>query len=98
MIKANIINGLTVHMGNQLKDQAALESSLLDYMFKDATSFMTRVVQSYLDERSIREPVMQFFKLLSVATPFLLINDFRLAKATNSPQRMEILKVILSKI
>ena len=98
MIKANIVHGLSANMGNQLKDQADLESSNLDYLFKDAVSFMTKVVQSYLDERSVREPVMQFFKLLSVATPFLLINDFRLAKATNSPQRVEILKQILSKM
>lgn len=52
---------------------------------------MSKIIQSYLDERSVRDGVLEFLRLLSIVCPFLLMNDFRIAKQTNSVQRAEIL-------
>jgi hypothetical protein len=52
---------------------------MLDYLFKDAVAFLSKIVMSYLDERSIRESILQFFKLINVVAPFMIMNDFRIA-------------------
>jgi len=70
---ANKQNGL-------LKDAAGLEAGMLDYLFGDAVTFVASVVGVFIDESTGRENLMKFFKLLNVAAPFLLMNDFRIAK------------------
>lgn len=64
---------------------------MLDYLFQNATEFVSKVVQIYMDERVTRENLTQFLKLLNVAAPFLVMNDFRTAKALNMLQRIEFL-------
>lgn len=36
-----------------------------------------------MDERSTKENLLTFFKIINVVAPFLLMNDYRVAAQTN---------------
>lgn len=67
-------------MNGQLKQAATLEADILQYLFHDAVAFVSRVITVYMDESTGRENIINFLKLLNTAAPFLLLNDYRIAK------------------
>lgn len=80
VLRATITQGWANQLNGQLKEAAGLEADLLKYLFTDAVTFVAAVVGIFIDESTGRENLMNFFKLLNVAAPFLLMNDFRIAK------------------
>jgi len=80
VLRANMHQGWANKLNGQLKEAARLEADMLEYLFTDAVTFVAGVVAIFIDESTGRENLMNFFKLLNVAAPFLLMNDFRIAK------------------
>lgn len=68
-----------------------MESEMLSYIFKDASNFLQRVITVYMDESFGRDNIIKFLKLLNVAAPFLILNDYRIAKGSNALRRVELL-------
>jgi hypothetical protein len=68
----------------KIKDAAAEEANMLGYMYENLSAFVNKAVAIYLDEKQTRENIMAYFKLLNFVCPFQLINDYRLAKASNA--------------
>ena len=91
-------SGVPPLLAGKLKDLATEESEHLSYLFKDSIKFISKIISTYLDERTTRESIIAFLKILNIVCPVLLMNDFRIAKATNSLQRVEVLQNIISKI
>jgi hypothetical protein len=85
-------------LNGQLKDAARMESEMIQYLFTDATSFLSRSITIYMDERSTRENLLQFMKLLNVAAPFLIMNDFRIAKQQQQLQRVMLLEKLMKQL
>ena len=48
-----------------------------------------------MDETHGRENIMKFLKLINVAAPFLMLNDYRVAKQGNALRRVELLEHLL---
>lgn len=97
-MRANISNGVPPNIGGRLKESATSEASMLSYLFTDAVAFVSKCLQIYLDERSTRENITQFFQLLNTICPFLLMNDYRVAKQTMALQRSDCLEQIIKKL
>ena len=53
---------------------------MMSYLFVDATAYLSKVITVFMDESTGRENLINFFKLLNTAAPFLLLNDYRIAK------------------
>jgi hypothetical protein len=79
-LKANLDHGWPNQLNGQLKDAANMESDMLKYIFSNAVMFLSKVITIFIDESSGRENLMQYFKLLNTASPFLIMNDYRIAK------------------
>ena len=97
LLKANISQWPNA-MNGQLKDAATMEAGLLEYLFKNAVDFLSKTVTIFMDERSTRENLMKFFKLLNIAVPFMILNDYRIAKQTNALQRVDFLAGVIRKL
>jgi hypothetical protein len=80
VLRATMHQGWANQLNGQLKEAARLEADMLKYLFTDAVTFVAGVIGIFIDESTGRENLMNFFKLLNVAAPFLLMNDFRIAK------------------
>lgn len=80
MLKANLDSGWPNQLNGQLKDAANMESDMLKYAFSNAVLFLSKVITIFIDESSGRDNLLQFFKLLNTASPFLIMNDYRIAK------------------
>jgi hypothetical protein len=57
-----------------------METDSVRYLFADASLFLHRAITIFMDESHGKENLMRYFKLLNVATPFLILNDFRVSK------------------
>jgi len=75
-----------------LRDMALMESDLIKYLFKDAVATFKQLVTVMMDEASTREPIGRVLLKMNKSMPFLLLNDYRVSHATNSLQRLEVLK------
>ena len=80
VLKANLSMGWPNVMNGQLKNAAKYENELLSYLFKDTTKFLSSLLTIYMDYMTTRESLLKFFKLLNIACPFMLLNDYRVAK------------------
>jgi len=80
ILKANLDEGWPNELNAQLKDAANMESDMLKYIFSNAVVFLSKVITIFIDESTGRDNIMKFFRLLSTASPFLLMNDYRIAK------------------
>lgn len=49
-----------------------------------------------IDETTGRDNLIQLIKVFNKKTPFMMLNDFRVAQATNSLRRTEMLKDLIS--
>ena len=95
VLRANLSGGWPNQLNGQLKEAAKLESEMLGYLFTDASKFISSTVTIYMDERSTRENIIAFFKLLNIAAPFLLMNDYRVAKQGGSLSKVQVLERVL---
>mmetsp|Transcript_12420 Transcript_12420/g.20867 ORF Transcript_12420/g.20867 Transcript_12420/m.20867 type:complete len:138 (-) Transcript_12420:72-485(-) len=98
MLKTNIKEGWPTSMNSELKEAASLESSLLSYVFTDASKYVASTITYYMDEVQGRDNIIKFLKLLNEAAPFLIINDYRIAKQVNALRKAEILSTLLQQI
>ena len=53
---------------------------MIRYLFKDVSAFLHKVITIFMDEPHGRDNVMKFFRLLNLACPMLMLNDYRISK------------------
>ena len=95
VLRANMSNGWPNQLNGQLKDAAKMETDMLDYLFVNASEFLSETIQIYMDERTTRDNLLTFFKLINVACPFLIMNDYRVAKQGGMLQRVQVLEKLM---
>jgi len=83
-------------MSSPVKGLAEMENELVKFLFVDAQDALKKVITIMLDEPSTREVLGRFVAQVNRSLPFLLMNDYRISYATNSLQRVEVLKRILT--
>ena len=95
ILKTNVKGGWPTTLNNQLKDAATMERDMLSYIFSDVIGFILKFITIIMDETHGRENIMKFLKLINVAAPFLMLNDYRVAKQGNALRRVELLEHLL---
>jgi hypothetical protein len=95
VLKTNVKGGWPNTLNGQLKDAAVMERDMLTYIFSDVIAFLLKLITILMDESHGRENVMKFLKLINVAAPFLMLNDYRIAKQGNALRRVELLEHLL---
>ena len=83
-------------MSTPVKSLAEMEKELCKFLFVDAQDAVHKVITIMLDEPSTREMLSRFIVQVNRSLPFLMMNDYRVSYATNSLQRIEVLKKILT--
>lgn len=96
MLRANIGVGWGVTMTSELRETAEIEAQLIEHLFADPSAFLKSIVTIMIDETSGRENLIKIIKEFNKRTPFLMLNDFRIAHASNSLRRVEILKSLIT--
>lgn len=71
---------------------------MLRYLFASASGFLSKTITIYMDEHFGRDALMQFFKLLNAACPFLILNDYRIAKQGGALRRTEALEALAKSV
>jgi len=94
VLKSNMSQGWPPQLNGQLKAAAKLESEMLAYLFTSAAGFLSKTITIHMDEHFGRDNLMQFFKLLNGACPFLILNDYRIAKQGSALRRAEALEAL----
>lgn len=97
-LRANLSLGWPPQLSNNLKEAAKLESDTLCYLFSNSQDFLSKAITVFMDESFGRDNMMKFFKMINTATPFLIMNDYRVAKANSSLMRVEILTRVLKEL
>jgi hypothetical protein len=82
-------------MNGQLKEAAFLETDMVRYLFKDVSAFLHKLITIFMDESHGRDNVLKFFKLLNVACPMLLLNDYRVSKQSAALRRVELIEKLV---
>jgi len=72
-----------------------MESELLSYVFSNSIDFLAKVLTVYIDETYGRENIVKFLRLLHTSAPFLILNDFRVAKQQNALRKVDVLGNLL---
>jgi hypothetical protein len=98
VLKTNVKGGWPNNLMGQLKDAATMERDMLKYIFGDVIGFMLKIITILMDESHGRENIMKFLKLINVAAPFLMMNDYRVAKQQQALRRVDLLEHLLTKI
>ena len=57
-----------------------MERDMLKYLFTDAIKFVSRLLTVFMDETYGRDHHTQVFRLINIACPMLLMNDYRISK------------------
>lgn len=91
VLRAGMTQGWPNSLNTQLKDAAKMESEMLSYVFENASSFVSVLITTYMDESYGRDNLIRFLKLLNESAPFLLLNDFRVAKQQKALRKAEVL-------
>ena len=97
MLRANIQVGWTESMKTQVKNAADMEAELNKHLFADPQVFLKNIIAIMIDETHGRDVLVMIVKEFNRRTPFMLMNDFRIALGTNSLRRIEILKELIFK-
>lgn len=95
VLKTNVKGGWPNSLNGQLKDAAVMERDMLKYIFGDVIGFMLKIITILMDETHGRENIIKFLKLINVAAPFLMMNDYRVAKQGNALRRVVLLENLL---
>ena len=94
-LRATLTLGWDEKMSQPIRDCAEMEQHVSKFMFKDAGEFVRKVLTVMLDEPSQRDVLSKFMVKLNSTLPFIVMNDYRIATATNSLQRTALLARIL---
>jgi len=97
MLRANVQVGWSESMKTQVKNAADMEAELNKHIFADPQVFLKQVIAIMIDETHGRDVLISIIKEFNRRTPFMLLNDFRIALGTNSLRRVEILKELIFK-
>lgn len=84
-------------MKNQLKEAAEMESALIQYLFTEPMNYLKQVIAVTMDETHGRENLIMIIKEFNKKTPFMVLNDYRVAQATNSLRRTDMLRDLIFK-
>lgn len=98
MLKSNMSQGWPPQLSTQLKAAAKLETEMLGYLFSSASGFLSKAITIYMDEHVGRDVLMQFFHALNASCPFLILNDYRLAKQGSALRRAEMLETLAKQL
>ena len=82
-------------MGQRLRDAAEMEATLVKDVFDEPQSYLKQVIAVMMDETHCRDSLVKIIKEFNKKTPFMVLNDFRVAQATNSLRRVEMLKQLI---
>jgi hypothetical protein len=78
-------------MGDRLREMAGMEGIMLQYLFEDAKEFTKNLIAVAIDETTGKDTLHTIITQLGKKCPFLVLNDYRVAHATNSLRRIELL-------
>lgn len=95
ILKTNVKGGWPNTLNGQLKDASGMERDMLSYIFSDIIVFLLKLITILMDETHGRENIMKFLKMINVTAPFLMLNDYRVAKNGNALRRVELLEHLL---
>ncbi len=82
-------------MKTQVKNAADMESELSKHIFSDPQGFVKSVIAIMIDETSGRDTMINIVREFNKKTPFMILNDYRVALGTNSMRRIDILKELI---
>lgn len=95
MLRANLTLGWDESLSEPIRQCAEMERELCGFVFSDSQEFVRKTITVMLDEPSTRDALGRFMLKINATLPFQLINDYRLALASNSLTRAQLLKKIL---
>ena len=95
ILRSNVKAGWPASMNGQLKEAATMERDMLKYLFDDVVAFLLKLITIMMDESHGRENLMKFLRLINAVAPFLMMNDYRVAKSANALRRVEIMEHLL---
>ena len=81
----------------QLKEAADLESEIHQHLFNEPEQFLKNIIAIMMDESHGRDNLIWIIKELNKKTPFMMLNDYRIAQATNAVRRVEVLREVIFK-
>ena len=96
VLRGNLQLGWNSNMASPIKSLAEAEAVLVDWLFDDAQDFLKHIITVMMDEPSTRKSLNRVVKKLNKSLPFLLLNDYRIAHASNSLMRVEVVKGLIS--
>ena len=70
---------------------------MVKHAFSDPQAYVKNVIAIMMDESTGRDNLINIIKEFNKKTPFVVLNDYRIAYATNSLRRVEILKNLILK-
>ena len=88
MLRANAMVGWTEAMKGQVRDAAGMEVELNKHLFSEPQQFLKDVIAIMIDETHGRDTLIQVIKEFNKKTPFMVLNDYRIAIGTNSLRRI----------
>jgi hypothetical protein len=95
MLRANALIGWGETMKQQVRDAADMEAELNKHIFVDPQAFLKNIIAIMIDETHGRDTLLAIIKEFNKKTPFMMLNDYRIAVGTNSLRRIEILKDLI---
>lgn len=98
MLKANALIGWGAGMSNQVRDAADMEGELCKHIFGDPQQFVKSIIAIMIDETHGRDNLLEIIREFNRKTPFIMLNDYRIAVGTNSLRRVEILKELIYQV
>jgi hypothetical protein len=72
-----------------------MEAELSKHLFADPQVFVKNIIAIMIDETHGRDVLISIIKEFNRRTPFMLLNDFRIALGTNSLRRIDILRELI---
>ena len=88
--------GFSDSMNGPAREAAQTEAEFVNYIFTDAQGFLRDLIAAMMDEPSTKESLVRVVRKINKSLPFLLLNDYRIAHASNSLQRVEVVKALLA--
>ncbi len=95
MLRANALGGWGENMKSQVKNAADMEAELSKHIFADPQGFVKNIIAIMIDETTGRDTMINIVKQFNKKTPFMVLNDYRIALGTNSLRRIDILKELI---
>lgn len=72
-----------------------MEAELSKHLFTDPQVFVKNIIAIMIDETHGRDVLISIIKEFNRRTPFMLLNDYRIALGTNSLRRIDILRELI---